>query len=66
MPEALDLNDFEFEIVSADDTRITLVVYSSDGQTKISLHDFVAILQGWIDQVVAADQERHSSGSPNH
>lgn len=57
--------EFDFEIRSDDDTQIALVVTSLSGR-KISLHDFIAVLEGWIHEVTQADSERDQTKAQNH
>lgn len=61
----IDDEEFDFEIKSNDDTQIALVVSSRNG-TKISLQDFVAVLENWIHEVTGADQERERTKAQNH
>jgi hypothetical protein len=57
--------EFDFAIESDDDTRIALIVTSRSGR-KISLQDFVAVLEGWIHEVTQADDDREKTKSQNH
>jgi hypothetical protein len=63
--DVIDFSELEFMVESLDDTRITLTVTSPSGQ-KISLTEFTAVLQGWLDEVHKADIMRAEGNLENH